>query len=101
MTQHNDGGPAFPGEQGTDPNGLWNQTWSPGMSLWDYYAGQALAGACAHNSESTLPQRARARWCAEMADAMLEERERRMRTWTYFCLRCGTPYDGEKATKGG
>ena len=34
-------------------------------------------------------------------DAMDAERERRMRSWTYFCLRCGTPYDGEGATKGG
>lgn len=37
-------GPAFPGEQGTAPDGTWNQTWSPGMTLRQYYAGQAMKG---------------------------------------------------------
>jgi hypothetical protein len=37
-----DGGPAFPGEQGYTPQG-WNQTFEQGMSLQDYYIGQALA----------------------------------------------------------
>ena len=32
-----DGGPAFPGEQGHIPDGTWNQSWEPGMSL-RYYA---------------------------------------------------------------
>lgn len=40
----NDGGPAFPGEQGHDPDGTWNQTWRPGMSLRDWFAGQTLEG---------------------------------------------------------
>ncbi len=40
----NDGGPAFPGEQGHTPDGKWNQTWEPGMSLRDWFAGQALKG---------------------------------------------------------
>ena len=38
----NDGGQAFPGEQGTCPDGTWNQTWEPGMSLRDWFAGMAI-----------------------------------------------------------
>ncbi len=38
----NDGGPAFPGEQGHIPDGTWNQTWESGMSLRDWFAGQAV-----------------------------------------------------------
>lgn len=34
-----DGGPAFPTEQGFKPNGEWNQTYEPGMSLRDWFAG--------------------------------------------------------------
>lgn len=41
--QPNDGGPAFPSEQGHTPEGTWNQTIERGMSLRDYFAGQALA----------------------------------------------------------
>jgi hypothetical protein len=37
----NDGGPAFPGEQGHTPDGLWNQTWEPGLSTRDYFAAHA------------------------------------------------------------
>ena len=40
----NDGGPVFPSEQGHIPDGTWNQTYNPGLSLRDYFAGQALAG---------------------------------------------------------
>lgn len=49
-----------------------------GMTLWDYYAGQALAGianTAATHSTVTWPNLARA--CADIADAMLAERERR------------------------
>lgn len=42
MTDKNDGGAAFPGEQGHIPDGTWNQTFDPGMSLRDWFAGQAL-----------------------------------------------------------
>lgn len=37
-TGQEDGGPAFPGEQGHIPDGTWNQTWDPGMSLRQYAA---------------------------------------------------------------
>jgi len=36
-----DGGPAFPSEQGHIPDGTWNQTYSQGMTLRDWFAGQA------------------------------------------------------------
>lgn len=65
MDQTNDGGPAFPGE-----------TWgSKGMSLRDYFAGQALAGMlcdikCVGESEYI------AKWAYRYADAMLAERQK-------------------------
>jgi len=48
----NDGGPAFPtpgedfieGPQGRLPASAWGMQGSPGMSLRDWFAGQALAG---------------------------------------------------------
>jgi hypothetical protein len=46
MTQTNDGGPAFPSDHGHTPDGTWNQ--SQGMSLRDWFAGQALAGMFRH-----------------------------------------------------
>lgn len=72
----NDGGPAFPGEQGYDPEDGWNKTWGAGMSLRDYFAGQALAGLIADRewydteTASTIAMRA-----YELADAMLAARE--------------------------
>jgi hypothetical protein len=61
----NDGGNAFPVISGQIVYGY-------GMSLRDYFAGQALAG-------DNLPARPheRARRCFEIADAMLAERERK------------------------
>lgn len=38
MAKPNDGGPAFPGQQGHLPDGTWNQTFDPGMSLRDCFA---------------------------------------------------------------
>ena len=42
-----DGGPAFPFEQGRCPDGTWNQTTEFGMSLRDWFAGMAFAGILA------------------------------------------------------
>lgn len=39
-----DGGPMYPGEQGMLPDGTWNQTWDPGMSVRDGFA-KAIASA--------------------------------------------------------
>jgi hypothetical protein len=51
-TNINDGGPAFPtpgeefieGPQGRGPASAWGMEGKPGMSLRDWFAGQALAG---------------------------------------------------------
>lgn len=45
MNIYDQGGPAFPDQgQRINPDGRWAQDYSPGMSLRDYFAGQALAG---------------------------------------------------------
>lgn len=38
---NNDGGPAFPSEQGHTLEYGWNQSWEPGMFLRDYFAAHA------------------------------------------------------------
>lgn len=45
----------------------------PGMSLRDYFAGQALAS---FESCDTLPAKQVAEYCYEVANAMLAEREK-------------------------
>jgi len=66
------GGPAFPQTQGE--NNDWPGHYGlGGMTLRDWFAGQALAGVCAgpeFNGDI-------AALCYEMADAMLTERESR------------------------
>lgn len=78
-TPKNDGGPAFP----WSPDGPNYQTY-PGMSLRDWFAGQALAGIIADqegkrairnavaDSDRFAPQVASV--CYLLADAMLAER---------------------------
>ena len=64
------GGPAFPAQ--------WDDKDNEGMTLRDWFAGQALAGACAMWCESAgrmvNPDAAVAGWAYEIADAMLEAR---------------------------
>ena len=67
-----EGGLAFPSEQSMNPDGLWNQTIEYGMTMRDYFAGQALAGM----AESNRPTTACAKWAYQIADAMLAEREK-------------------------
>ena len=63
MDQISDGGPAFPGE-----------TWgSKGMSLRDYFAGQALSGLLADTSRSGSVKHY-VDDAYSIADAMLAER---------------------------
>lgn len=71
----NDGGPAFPSEQGSTPEGTWNQTHSAGMSLRDYFAGQALAGltTLVRDTEAEAAY-AVAKAAYFVADALLAER---------------------------
>ena len=76
--------PAFPSEQGTHQDGTWNQTYDPGMSLRDYFAGQALAGLCsAQDSHGTWQgdNEATAEAAYELADWMMDEREYELADW--------------------
>ncbi len=70
----NDGGPAFPSEQGHIPDGTWNQTYESGMSLRDWFAGQALAGTIAGLHGVTESFGTLAADSYAIADAMLAAR---------------------------
>lgn len=70
----NDGGPAFP-----IPNPMSMQNYGypiNGMTLRDYFAGQALAGFMANTRRPTTIAPDDAEWCYRIADAMLAEREK-------------------------
>ena len=71
----NDGGPAFPSEQGEDQHGKWNQTYDPGMSLRDWFAGQALPGLIGLDSDAD--DKGIAHDAYLYADAMLAERAKK------------------------
>lgn len=71
----NDGGLAFPGQQDMCPDGKWNQTWEPGMSRRDWFAGQALAGLCA-NSRVQDTAAEFAAGAVRAADALIAELEK-------------------------
>ena len=89
----NDGGPAFPrpyaDDQHTPPDAEYKQA-QPGMSLLDYFAGQAMAGMLANESITngldaiTDSEGEDVPWVIAMdaydqAEEMLHERERRMK----------------------
>lgn len=63
------GGPAFP-----DPGNTFGRN---GMSLRDWFAGQALAAICGDDyaRHSITPQQC-AQWAYQFADAMLAERQK-------------------------
>ena len=69
MTARETGGPAFPSLETYRP--------TSGMTLRDYFAGQALAGLCAYGipGEHHTPE-ATAEDAYAYADAMLAEREK-------------------------
>lgn len=72
MSAPKDGGPAFPQNATVEA--------SPGMSLRDWFAGQALAGLCAAHNErgvwTTASSPSTADFAYTLADAMLAEREK-------------------------
>ena len=70
MSRSNDGGPAFPH---MDAQILGQR---PGMSLRDWFAGQALAGGIRPPSGGDIDTADLAVLVYEMADAMLVEREK-------------------------
>lgn len=70
-----EGGPAFPGQPWPDKAGVYEK--APGMSLRDWFAGQALAGICAHPDTGNAPPcEGEARVAYAFADAMLAARKR-------------------------
>ena len=82
----NDGGPAFPTPMGPafhvdgegNRIGTWEwdeETGDSGMSLRDYFAGQALAGLMADPNAEGTPE-AFARIAYQIADAMIAERNK-------------------------
>jgi hypothetical protein len=73
MDKPNDGGPAFP-RVPWDVNDYTGDG-SPGMSLRDYFAGQALQGQLADFNCGKEPEYI-AHWSYRYADAMLAEREK-------------------------
>lgn len=80
---NNGGGPAFPSEQHETQDGCWNQTYEAGMTLRDYFAGQAIAGVIDPKDFNTCDQcyadvnmKYYAELSYQMADAMLAIREK-------------------------
>lgn len=71
-----DGGPAFP----TQPFSVDAHNWSDGsegMTLRDYFAGQALNGMFAADTyESVMKTELKVRLAYEAADAMIAERDK-------------------------
>lgn len=71
MSEKPDGGPAFP---------VWDTSQNvplPGMTIRDWFAGQALAGLTARSSTVGAPLRSFASDAYKLADAMLDAREAR------------------------
>ena len=69
MKRINDGGPAFPSDNGVKHDS--------GMTLRDWFAGQALAGLYGSEEiqEHEWGNETIAHFCYDMADAMLKARE--------------------------
>ena len=65
MSKENDGGPAFP-----KPPSSFTATVQNGMSLRDWFAGQAIVGLAMDKNPADMI----AEWAYAVADAMLEAR---------------------------
>ena len=78
-TPINTGGPAFPNEQRLwdKHDGCWVVRSVGGMTLRDYFAGQALSGWLASFTDATPERKRIGVFCYQMADAMLAARERK------------------------
>jgi hypothetical protein len=73
MSMVNDGGPAFPVPVGTVYDSL-AQSPEPGMSLRDYFAGQAIKVLMPQQEVRDTQEHISA-WAYTMADAMLRARD--------------------------
>jgi hypothetical protein len=77
-----DGGPVYPSAQPHCPDGSWNQTYEPGVTLRDHFAGQAMPAIISGWIES-IPAPGEtwdgmiARLAYEVADAMIRARGER------------------------
>jgi len=71
MKNTNSGGPAFPMGEHHEAEGIMMA--HPGMTLRDWFAGQALAGLC-FDSDTARTTTEDAILAYELADAMLKER---------------------------
>lgn len=74
MSAIDDGGPAFPRPSGIAQEGV-DTTAKIGMTLRDWFAGQALAGMMAHQNSSKWTRYEVAGDCYAYADAMLAARK--------------------------
>lgn len=76
----NGGGDAFPHPVEFDPNGQLVSHGSFGMSLRDYFAGQAMTGMLSNSSclaeQAWKSDKCLAEWCYKAADAMIAERNK-------------------------
>ena len=79
-----DGGPAFPSAQPECLDGTWNQTFQWGLSIRDYFAGEALKGLCSNLSYDFIAEIGNGerggihmvKAAFYLADAMLEARKK-------------------------
>lgn len=84
MSETNDGGPVFPVDAGYKTERVWHPGYGDyevklpmicgGLSVRDWFAGQALAGMCAVSMYVNTDYEKLAAWAYEQADAMLSER---------------------------
>lgn len=71
MSSFNDGGPAFPHDN--QELGSRHRIASPGMTMRQWLAGQALAGHCANPNTFVHSAEHVAQWAIQCADAALAE----------------------------
>jgi hypothetical protein len=78
MSKMNDGGAAFPRPYAEDTTGDWTMglPQQDGMTLRDWFAGQALAFAILGHEDGVARHDKMAEYCYRHADAMLKERDK-------------------------
>lgn len=78
MSKPNNGGPAFPAQQGHCPDGTWNQSFEWGMSVRQYYKAKAVIGILSDERYAQAGNEAAnvyeiARYAGRLADALIAE----------------------------